>query len=288
MKNILFIGTILISMSACDTSGTDASDQRADSLSRVISERDSALINFISSFNEIESNLDSVAAKQKIIFLYSNNKKGELNANKKDRINAEIEAINSLMDKNRKEIAELTKLVSSSKSKNSVLEKTIKTLTIQISQKDYELCELNLQLATMNSAITTLVTTVDSLASDNYIKSIIIDYQTLNLHSTYYIVGTEKELVDKKIIDKKGGLLGIGKTSVLSKDFDNTMFTLMDYTKTLEIPVNGSDIKVITNHPSDSYMQEVDKTKKGEIKNITIINPEQFWGTSKYLVVVKK
>lgn len=288
MKTILLAIIVLFSFTACENSATDRNKATNDSLLSVIDERDSSLINFISSFNEIESNLDSVAAKQKIIFLNSGKIKGELNANKKARINAEIEAINNLMDKNRKEIAELTRLVSNSKNKNAVLEKTIKTLTIQISQKDYELCELNLQLATMNSAIISLVTTVDSLTSDNYIKSIIIDYQTLNLHSTYYIVGTEKELMEKKIIDKKGGLLGIGKTSVLSKDFDNNIFTLIDYTKTLEIPVNGSDIKVITNHPSDSYMQEVDKTKKGEIKNITITNAEAFWGTSKYLVIVKK
>lgn len=288
MKNILLTVLTILSLSACKTNGTDNSEDTNDSLLTIINEKDSSLINFIASFNEIESNLDSVAAKQKIIFLHSDRIKGELNANKKMRINAEIEAINILMDKNRKEIADLTRKLANSKNKNSVLEKTIKTLTIQISQKDYELCELNLELSALHSAVTTLVTTVDSLASQNYIQSIIIDYQTKHLHSTYYIVGTEKELIDKKIIDKKGGLLGIGKTSVLNEDFDNTMFTLMDYTKTTEVPINGNSIKIITNHPSDSYLLEKDKTKTNTIKNLTIINSESFWSTSKYLVIIKK
>lgn len=288
MKKFLFIAITIASLSACNSGGSDNSKSTNDSLLTIINEKDSSLINFIASFNEIESNLDSVAAKQKIIFLHSDRMKGELNANKKMRINAEIEAINILMDKNRKEIAELSRKLGNSKNKNSVLEKTIKTLTIQISQKDYELCELNLELSALHSAVTTLVTTVDSLASQNYIQSIIIDYQTKHLHSTYYIVASEKELIDKKIIDRKGGLLGIGKTSVLNKDIDNSMFTLMDYTKTTEIQINGSDIKIITNHPSDSYLLEKDKTKTSTIKNLTIINSENFWSTSKYLVIVKK
>lgn len=288
MKKILLITTAILSITACNTNGIDKSDSKNDSLISIIEERDSALLNFIASFNEIESNLDSVAAKQKIIFLHSDRIKGELSANKKMRINAEIEAINILMDKNRKEIAELTRKLDGAKNKNSILEKTIKTLTIQISQKDYELCELNLELSAMQSAVSSLVTTVDSLSGQNYLQSIIIEYQTKNLNSTYFIVGTEKELIDKKIIDRKGGLLGIGKTSMLSKDFDNTIFTLMDCTKTTEIPISGSSIKVITNHPSNSYLLEKDKTKSSTIKNLTITNSENFWSSSKYLVIVKK
>ena len=70
MKKILLGITILFSFTACENSGTDRAAATNDSLMSVINERDSSLINFISSFNEIESNLDSVAAKQKIIFLY--------------------------------------------------------------------------------------------------------------------------------------------------------------------------------------------------------------------------
>ena len=65
------------------------------------------------------------------------------------------------------------------------------------------------------------------------------------------------------------------------------MFTAMDYTKTTEISINGRNAKVITSHPSDSYLLEVDKTNNEIIKNITIINPEKFWSVSKYLVIVK-
>ena len=106
MKKFLFIGSVLLSISACSPGGSEKADQKTDSLTSVIDDRDSSLSNFISSFNEIESNLDSVAAKQKIIVMYTDNVKGEVKGNKKAHINAEITAINALMDKNRKEMDE--------------------------------------------------------------------------------------------------------------------------------------------------------------------------------------
>jgi uncharacterized coiled-coil protein SlyX len=288
MKKILFIGTVLLSVSACHPDGESKSDQKSDSLSSVINDRDSSLSNFISSFNEIESNLDSVAAKQKIIALYTDNKKGDIKGNKKAHINAEIAAINNLMDKNRKEMEELSKKLKGSKTKNALLEKTIKTLTVQISQKDYELCELNIEMNSLNVKVAKLSIDVDSLTEQNYIKSVIIDYQAADLHTVFYRVGESKDLRDEKIIDQKGGLLGIGRTTTLSENFDNSMFTAIDYTQTTSIPINGSDVTLITNHPSDSYTLVPDNAKKGVIINLVITNPEKFWNTSKYLVISKK
>ena len=246
MKKILFAATILLSISACNNSDRKEQNRQNDSLMSVINDRDSSLNSFIFSFNEIESNLDSVAAKQKIISLYTDKSKGELSKDKNANINAEIVAINNLMDENRKELERVTQKLKNSKTKNAVLEKSIKILTIQLSQKDYELCELNIKMNALNAKVAKLVTEVDSLTSRNYIQSIIIDYQTQNIHSAYYVVGNQKVLIDRKIIDRKGGLLGIGKTSILSKDLDNSMFTAMDYTKTTEITINGSNAKVIT------------------------------------------
>jgi len=175
-----------------------------------------------------------------------------------------------------------------SKTKNVLLEKTVKTLTIQLSQKEYELCELNIKMNTLNAKVTALVTTLDSLSQHNYIQSIIIDYQTADLNTAYYIVDESKELKDKNIIDKKGGLLGIGKTSVLNKDFDNSMFKLINLNQTTSIPINGSDVTLITNHPSGSFVLIDDDSKKGNIKTLTITNPGKFWSVSHYLVIAKK
>lgn len=129
---------------------------------------------------------------------------------------------------------------------------------------------------------------VDTLTFQNLAHSKNISEKTAELHTAYYLVGKSKELVASKIIDREGGLLGIGKTSTLSRDFDKSKFTRIDYTKVETISINGDDVKIITSHPTDSYKLDQDlNDKKKIVKNLTITNPEKFWSASKYLVVVK-
>ena len=289
MKKILFIPiAFLFFTSACNHTELKQSNQSNDSLISVVNARDSSLSKFMESFNQIESNLDSVAAKQQMISINTGKSHGEFKGSKKARINAEITAINYLMTKNRREIEDLKKRWKGSKTQNAILEKTIITMTNQLTQKDCELCEMNLKLDALNLKAIKLVTMVDSLDEQNYLKSVIIDDQTADLHTAYYITGEAKELRDENIIDRKGGLLGIGRTSKLTENFDTRRFTRINDNFTTSIPVNGDDIKIITNHPTDSYTLDKDATKKDRTKNLVITNPKKFWSSSKYLVIVKK
>src|ERR1041385_4569075 len=130
MKNYLLIATTILLMTACNRKELADSNHDKDSLAAIVSEREAALNEFISSFNDVERNLDSVAAKEHIISV-NTDKQGELKQNQKDRINSEIAAINSLMDQNRKRIAELNRKLKGSANKNIQLEKAITTLNDQ-------------------------------------------------------------------------------------------------------------------------------------------------------------
>jgi uncharacterized coiled-coil protein SlyX len=294
MKKVVFAVIGLVSMAACNQGENEKLTRRNDSLAfvldekiAILNERDSSLNNFVSAFNEIEANLDSVAARQKIVSSYAGGDKNELNKDRKANINAQIEAINELMIKNRKQIAQLSKNLKNSKEKNVLLEKTIETLTAQIAQKDTELAELNSKLTSSNAQVLTLSTRVDSLSEQNVAKTGTINSQIAKMHTAYYRVGELKTLKEEKVIEQKGGVLGIAKTAVLSKDFDTTKFTNIDYTKVTKIPVNGSDVKIITNHPSGSYTL-VQDGEKGKVTDLTVTNPEVFWSRSNYLVITKK
>ena len=72
------------------------------------------------------------------------------------------------------------------------------------------------------------------------------------------------------------------KTKVLSKDFDASYFTQIDIREVKEIPTYKKKIKMMTNHPQQSY-----KISVGEDENVTIeiLNQKEFWSVSKYLVV---
>ncbi len=285
MKKYFFIASVAIIMSACNQKELAESNNQRDSLLAIVNERESTINEYISSFNEVERNLDSVTVKQQIISLNSSNK-GELKSSQKARINSEIAAINELMDQNRKKIAELNRKFKNSSHKNVQLEKMIITLNDQLSKKDAELAELNSMLNALNAQVAILEISVDTLTIRNSAQNQTIAEKTSALHTAYYVMGKSNDLKDAKIIDRQGGLLGIGKTSKLNEDFDNSKFTQIDYTQTGFIAVNG-EIKIITTHPTNSYTLEKDEKDNDLVKNIIITNPDKFWSASKYLVIVK-
>ena len=285
MKKYVFIAATALVISACNQNELTESNRQKDSLMSLVNERDSFINDFISSFNDVERNLDSVAVRQHIIAVNSD-RAGELKPTQKARINAEIASINNLMDQNRKKIAELNQKIKKSSGKNVQLEKMIATLKDQLAKKDIELTDLNTKLNSLNAQVATLETAVDTLLAVNGAQSQTIAEETMALHTAYFVVGKSNDLQDAKIIDKKGGLLGIGRTSKLSQDFDNSKFTRIDYTQTSSIAIN-SDMKIVTSHPSNSYTLERDMKDKDLVRNIIITNPELFWSASKYLVVIK-
>lgn len=282
MKNYIFIAaSTLMMMTACkDPKQDEAVVRQRDSLLAVIDERESSVNDFMASFNEVERNLDSVSRRQNIITMNSN--KSDLKADQKARINEEIKAINELMDANNKKLKDLNRRLNRSDKKNAQLQKTVETLTNQLNQKYVELAELNDRLNALNAQVAQLQTTVDTLNMQNAANQQTITDRTNELHTAYYVVGHSKDLEKANLIDKKGGLLGIGKTAKLSEDADKNMFTKIDYTQTMSIPVNSKTMKMVTTHPADSYT--VDKTDK-TYNSITITNPEKFWSASKYLVI---
>lgn len=286
MKKIIYAAAIVLTITGCDNrqAEIDNSNRQKDSLASIINERDSSLNDFLTSFNDIEKNLDSIAHKQTSINVNIDNQ-GELNKSSKERINDNIAAINQMMNDNRNMIDQLNKKLKNSGMKIAHFEKMIQTLNEQIAQKDRELADLNDKLNGLNQEVAQLHTSVDTLTQVSSKQAKTIDDQTNSLHTAYYVIGKSKELQTMKVIDKTGGLLGIGKTPRLSSNIDNEKFTRIDYTKLSSIPVGSKQAKFVTAHPADSYTLTKEKDK---VVSIEITNPEKFWSASKYLVVVKE
>ena len=292
MKTYILIASASLLMLSCNNSELERSKHQKDSLMSVIKqnetnikERETSLNEYVTSFSDVERNLDSVAAKQQIIYSSAGKSGSDLKGNQKERINANINAINDLMNSNRKTIAQLRRKLKNSNNKNKELEETITSLTDRLAQKDIELAALNDKLTSLNMQVAQLQTTIDTLMAQNTSKSQTIDRHITSLHTAYYIVGKSKDLREAKVIDRKGGLLGIGKTEKLSENFNQSKFTRIDYIQTNTIPVNSNHVKIITNHPPDAYKLEKDPKDDKIVKNLVITNAEKFWSVSKYLVI---
>ena len=62
-------------------------------------------------------------------------------------------------------------------------------------------------------------------------------------------------------------------------------FTKIDIRTERTIPLYSKSVKVLTSHPASSYRLEADANKNYTLR---ILDPNQFWSTSKYLVIQVK
>ena len=285
MKSKLIIAAIAFAIIAgCGKTTTDTSvTNERDSLIALINERDSSLNEFLAATSEIESNLDSIFLMEGAIRLSTSQESG-INSTAKDRINANIAAINALMKQNREKINELSKKLKGANSKLAEYDRMIQHLNNRLAIKDQDINNLNDKLKALNLQVMELQTSVEILTAVNESQAQTISDQNKALHTAYYVVGESKDLRDKNIINKTGGLLGIGRTSQLDPNIDNSNFTQIDYTQVASIAINSKKAKIITSHPEDAYTLEKDNNT---IINLHITNPDKFWSASKYLVIVK-
>ncbi|MEP7168926.1 MAG: hypothetical protein ABI855_06100, partial [Bacteroidota bacterium] len=150
--------------------------------------------------------------------------------------------------------------------------------------KDKDITALNDQIASLNTSVSTLKTNVDDLTAKNDVSTKMIEDQTTKLNTAYVAVGSSKQLSEKKVVARHGGVLGIGKSTLLEPNVNQEAFNTIDITKTNSIPLNVKDAKLVSAHPSDSY--KIERTTDKKVTELVITDPAKFWSESKYLVVM--
>jgi len=284
MKTIkLFLVAAVITASSlftisCGTGEKDA-NPLADSLANVngelngqLSEKEVALQEFVTSFNEIQENLNAIKEKEKIVTASSQS--GDVKS-KEETIKEDIQAIYDLMAKNKNRIGSLSKKLKNANSKIAGLEQMIATLQAQIDAKDGEISELKAALESKNIELSNIVMNLEAVEEESSAK-------TEKLNTAFYAFGTSKELKEKNVITKEGGFIGMGKSTKLKDDFNKEYFTKVDASQVTSINIGAKKAKIITSHPTSSYKLVGEKT----IEKIEILNSEDFWSNSKYLVII--
>lgn len=275
----LFLGLAAINFTSCKGSDEKEPNPLADSLNDVnnelngkLSEKEAAIQQFVTTFNEIQDNLNAIKEKEKIVT--GSAKAGDVKS-KEDQIKEDIQAIYDLMGKNKNRINSLTKKLKASKVQIEGLEKMLETLQAQLTAKDNEITDLKSQIEALNIELSNINMNYEEIEQE-------VEVKTEKLNTAYYAFGTSKELKEKGIITKEGGFIGIGKSSKLKDDFNRDYFTKLNITQTSSIVIGAKKVKILTTHPSNSYKLIGEKT----VEKIEITNAEEFWGASKYLVII--
>lgn len=284
MKKQLIIILLTFGMIACNGVSEEEHEKvliEKELLEAEVQERDSSLNEFFSTLNSIETNLAIIKSKENIISeetSYSLEGREDV----RERINEDIILIGELMEKNRQLITELNQSLRKSNTRIKELENMVERLTKQLEEKEIEIMVLKDELAKLNFQVDVLTAKVDDLEEEKRLREQHIAKKTNELNTAYYAIGSRKELMENDIVSREGGFLGIGRTSVLQPDFDDSYFTKIDIRDAREILIIGDKPKIITSHPSNSYSINED----GDNYYIEINDINKFWSASRYLVVV--
>lgn len=256
-----------------------ASVQQTDSLNDVIAQKDSEINEMMGTLNDIEEGFRLINEAENRVALLKN---GE-GTSKKQNLKENIQFIAERMKQNRELIAKLQKQLEGSTLKGGQLKKTIENLTAQLEEKDKQLLALreeldkkDIHISELDETIGNLNTNVSNLSADNQQKAETINAQDKQLNTAWYVFGTKKELKGQHILE--GG-------KVMNGNFNKNYFTKVDIRNTTEIKLYSKSAKLLTAHPASSYSLTHDASKQYVLR---ITNPQIFWSTSKYLVVLVK
>lgn len=283
MKQLkLFVCLALLLLGAC--TGKKASPDLAnmeqnDSLQRIIAQRDSEINDMMSTLNEIQEGLSAINQAENRLSIA---REGE-GANKTAQIKENIKFIANTMARNRELMKRLQQQLRESRFNGDELRKTISNLTQQLDDKAQELQRLKAELdakdihiAELDEKIDNLNDNVENLQTDAQQKAQTISNQDKQLNTAWFVFGTKKELKEQHIMEN-------GK--VLQSNFNKNYFAKIDIRIDKEIKFYSKSARILTMHPSGSYTLTPDVNKQYVLR---ITNPQLFWSTSKYLVVLVK
>lgn len=272
----------MAAFTACkDTKTEQPSPQvsQADSLQKIINQKDNEINDMMGLFNDIEDGFRQINEAENRVNLA---KAGE-GADQGQRIRENVQFIQQRLSQNRQLIDKLRQQLRESSVKGDQLKRSLENLVKQLEAKDSELKDLRAQLeakdihiAELDQTITDLNTDVTTLKGESEQKTQTINNQDKQLNTAWFVFGTKKELKEQNILVK-------GR--VLQGNFNKNYFTKIDIRVEKEIKLYSKSAKLLTMHPSSSYTLTRD-SKDQYILRIT--NPQIFWSTSKYLVIQVK
>ncbi|MEG1622284.1 MAG: hypothetical protein RR330_02815 [Alistipes sp.] len=292
MKQIGYILCCMMVLTSCvSRNSADQLRNEKDSVEIILHAKDSMMNEVFVAMNTISENLSAIKIRENLITTVSNS--DQAGQAPTGQIDEDIAAIDQLLQDNRAKIASLEQSAAKlrkARVKISGMEKMIANLQNQLDAKDGEISQLKQQLSQLgiqvnqlSETVTAQAAQVEDLSSTKTALTEEVRSKTDQLHTAYYLIGAQKELIASKVISKQGF---IGRTLKVNENPGLDRFTQVDTRSLKEIPVGHKNVSLVTMHPNSSYELKMGEDKM--VQTLVITNPEQFWEYSKILVISYK
>ena len=282
MKKLAFFAVCALAIASC-TDGVKQANQAAalqrDSLNQIIAQKENEITDMMTTLSDIEEGFREITEAQSRVTLA---KQGE-GTSSAQRIRENMQFIQSTMKQNKELINKLKQQLRESSVKSDALRKLLDTMTQQMEEKEQQLQSLRgqldekeIQIMDLDEKVANLNSDVQELTTETNQRAETILQQDKQLHTAWFVFGTKNELKEQQIlVDGK----------VLQSSFNKEYFTKIDIRVDKEIKLYSTSAKLLTSHPASSYTLQRDANKQFVLR---ITDPQTFWSTSKYLVVLVK
>ena len=291
MKNFKYFFLSLTIFSCVSNSESVSEESRKiDSLQSVLNSKneainslefqklnDDSIVNLYALYiQKIKDNINEINKQELII----NNKKNNPDFINKDTtdIIKSIKILSKKLQENESMIITLNNAVKQEKNKNSQFASKVTDLKEEIVRSNREVYYLKEELNSMNASF-------EAIFKKYNLQNKKISDLNQKLNEVAYVIGSKSELLDNGVLTKSGGLIGIGKTRKLNSDLNTEYFTYVSKYNLLNIPLGYKTVRLMTSHPSNSYrLSNINEI----IDSLVIINQDDFWRNSKFLVIEVK
>jgi myosin heavy subunit len=309
MNKLSLLVPCVLLLSACDGKAKDqlrtlahADSLRTDSL---VSFKNDLLnevmtsTQFVNSLNDEMSKLKSHKSPRLATAL---SKESDINTIKEERaaVQQRITELVARLDSSEARVASLRSRAAKLSQHDSTLiahvaqyEKTIADLrqTVEQQKAEYEstIARQNQQIASLNSKVDTVTRENVKLAGEKSALTDTVGTLVTEKNTVYYVIGTKDELIKQGILVEEGHkrLLVVGSRTVApARDLDEAKFTRIDRLRDRVINFPAGEYTILSrqNPAFASPFSAKDGKMSGGLR---VDQPEKFWETSRFLIVVR-
>lgn len=300
MKKLLVGVAAIAALTACDRS-KEALQQKVAELQTVSAQKDSLIQEVMSTtqfVGDLTADLAAVKALNagKPVASQAAELEGKTPAQMRATVRERVKDLAKRLNESEDRLSQSRARVQSLSGSNAEMQKqlavydsTINSLRVVIESQKSDIAALNDQVLGLQSANVTLTQARDQLTTEKTQLTSTVETMTKEANKAYYVIGTEKELITKGILSKHGGFLGLGATVSPARGLKEEDFTQIDRMRDSVIAFPKADKRYAIISHQDVKALAVVPDKNNELREgLKVAQPEQFWATSKFLIVVEK
>jgi predicted nucleic acid-binding Zn-ribbon protein len=199
-----------------------------------------------------------------------------------DKVLARISTLKSSIERTKGRIEELDTRLKHSGVRIASLQKMINGLRQSAADKEERIAELSTQVGTLRTTVTGMTYEIQGQQEALAQREQELAEKQRELATIYYAMGTKKELASAGVVEKRGGVLGVGKSLKLSGMFEEAAFVPLNTDQENVIRIPTKKVQVLSAQPPSSYalqtvgknmveLRILDRTEFRKIKHLVIL-----------------